>query len=90
MKDLATIVAEMRALGVTSYEHQDSSGSVKVTLGPDPSGPGGAAVGEAPVGQVAQSAEDPTEQAVPEALKRLPAAYRSLALWGGKYPKLDG
>jgi hypothetical protein len=89
MKDLATIVAEMRALGVTSYEHQDPAGSIKVTLGPEPTGSGGAAVGEAPVGQTPELPDEAPEQ-VPEALKRLPAAYRSLALWGGKYPKLNG
>ena len=84
---LRALVALMRELGVSHYEHQDATNSFKVTLGAAPVA-AGVAVDEAIGGQ---DSAGPDGEATPEAYRKLPAAYRNLALYGnGKLPKLDG
>lgn len=87
---LAAIVAEMRELGVTHYEHQDSTHSFKISLGPEPTRPS-ADAGEVSGGPGAQAPAWETEkepQNPPDAFRRLPLNYQNSMLYGGKLPDL--
>jgi hypothetical protein len=86
--DLSDIVAQMRALGVTHYEHQDSTRSFKVTLGPAPARPS-PDVGEVPLDAAKEAAAgEASASDTPDPFRRLPLAYRNPMLYGGKLPDL--
>lgn len=77
----------MRELGVVEYEFKDANSSYKIVLDPKPSGgsiPSHQGLGEG------EEAKDPREAPLPEAYRKLPAAYRNVNLYGGRLPKLDG
>lgn len=79
--ELRKLVALMRELGISHYEISKDS-SIKVVLGGQPR--------LVAAEEASQGSEQEAPEEVPEAYRRLPAAYRNLALYGGRLPKLDG
>lgn len=79
--ELRSLVALMRELGIVHYENSD----LQIVLGPAPILGASEAAGQGP--SAGLEAEG-TAEAIPEAYRRLPVAYRNEALWGGKLPKL--
>lgn len=82
--NLKETVALMRELGVTEYEYSNNGISFKVRLGNQPSS------GHSLAGEPAPADGAEASPEVPDAYRRLPAAYRNLTLYGGRLPKLDG